>query len=275
MNTTGKVAVVTGASRGIGHDVAVVLAEAGMRVVVAARTMAEGDFHIPGSLEATVADVAAVGGQALPVRGDVAVEADRVALVRTAQDAFGRIDLLVNNAGIAPPGRIEDMKPRHFELAWRINVEAPFSLARLVLPIFRAQDGGTIINISSGASRGPGAGPYTTAIQGGTVYGLTKAALERFTQGLAAELAGSPISVTALSPATMIYVGGTVFVTSTDPAFSVSDLAGRRKDGRIMGDACLAIAESDPHLSSGHLYTDESALTELKGVFDFSPYATY
>ena len=92
---------------------------------------------------------------------------------------------------------------------------------------------------------------------------------------MAAELAGSPISVTALSPANMIYVGGTVFVTSTDPAFSVSELGGRRKDGRIMGDACLAIAESDPRLSTGHLYTDESALTELRDVSDFSQYATY
>ena len=82
-----------------------------MRVVVAARTVAEGDFHIPGSLEATVADVAEAGGEALPVRCNVAVEEDRAALVRAALDAFGRIDLLINNAGIAPPGRIEDMKP--------------------------------------------------------------------------------------------------------------------------------------------------------------------
>jgi citronellol/citronellal dehydrogenase len=239
MNRQKEVAIVTGASRGIGHDLAVVLAEAGFRTVLTARTMAEGESRIPGSLGLTAADVREAGGETLAVPGNIAKEDDRQHLIRSALREFGRIDLLVNNAGIAPPGLVETMKPSHFELAWRVNVEAPFSLARVVLPAFRANGGGAIINVSSPASVGPEPGPRANPIKGGTVYGMTKIALERFTQGLAAELAGEPISVSALSPAKMIYVGGDQVLDQHGPPFRHTRL-GRATGQRSHHGRCVS-----------------------------------
>ena len=275
MSHEGKVAIVTGGSRGIGADIARVLARAGARVVVAARTEHVGDFHIPGSVDETVADIVDAGGVAAGVRCDLTREPDLDRLVRETEERFGPVDILVNNAAVAVPGTIADMNPRHMELSWRLNVWAPFLLCRAVIPSMRERGDGAIINISSGASRGPGAGPYARPGQGGTPYGMTKAALERFTQGLAAELSESGISVNVLHPAKQIFVGGTVYVTQTDPAFAVSDLAGKRKDGTILGDACLAVIEADHRSVTGRIYTDEQALTELRGVTDFGGYATF
>lgn len=270
-----SVIIVTGASRGIGADIARVAAREGAKVVASARTLNEGDFHIPGSLAETVASIRAEGLEATACRCDVGNEADLDALVAFTLSTYGRVDALVNNAGIATPGTIESMKWRHLQLAWAINVAAPALLSRLVLPHLRERGAGGIINISSGASRGPGPGPYAKRAEGGTVYGLTKSALERMTQGMAAELWGSNITVNALSPAKQIFVGGTVYVAEHDPAFSVADLTGRRKDGTIMGDACVEILTADPSVFTGRVVTDEQALTQLAGVTNFDHYATF
>lgn len=271
----GKVAIVTGASRGIGLDIARVFAREGAKVVVSARTVNEGDFHIPGSIAETLATIEREGGTAIGVPCDLTRPDGLPALVQSTVDAFGTVDLLVNNAAIAVPGTMLEVSPRHLDLSWRLNVLAPILLAREVVPHMRGRGWGAIINISSGASRGPGAGPYTGVGKGGTPYGFTKSALERFTQGMAYELCDSNISVNALSPARQIFAGGTIYVARTNPAFSVADLTGRRKDGTIMGDACVAIATSDHAVITGRLYTDEGALAELRGQTDFGTYATY
>jgi citronellol/citronellal dehydrogenase len=271
----GKVAIVTGASRGIGLDIARMLAREGVRVVVAARTQRERDFHIPGSIHETVATIEREGGIATGVPCDLTKTEQLSPLVDATFDIYGAVDILINNAAIAVPGTMLDVTPRHLDLSWRLNVLAPILLAREVVPHMRRGGWGAIINISSGASRGPGAGPYTTTGKGGTPYGLTKAALERFTQGLAHELVESNISVNALSPAKQIFAGGTVYVTRTNPAFAVSDLTGKRKDGTIMGDACVAIAAADHAVITGRLYTDETALGEIWGRTDFSQYPAY
>ncbi|HET7737401.1 MAG TPA: SDR family oxidoreductase, partial [Tepidiformaceae bacterium] len=240
----------------------------------------QGDFHIPGSLDETLAEIRALGGEAIAVTADLGADDPTLGeqlpnLVAKAVEAFGGVDILVNNAAIAVPGTIESMKLRHMDLSWRINVWAPLLLCREVLPHLRAKGGGSIINISSAASIGPGPGPYRDASAGGTPYGLTKAALERFTQGLASELVGTGISVNALSPSRQIFVGGTIYVAKTNPAFSVSDLTGKRKDGTIMGDAAVAIISADHGTVTGRIYSDEGALTELRGVTTFEAYATF
>lgn len=272
----GKVAIVTGASRGIGADIAAVFAKAGMKVVAAARTVNEGDFRVPGSLSTTVEAINASGGQAIAVKCDLSREDEIEALWQAALDAYGAVDVVVNNAGILVPGTIEKMSWRHFQLNFTVNVAAPAYLSRLAIPHMRERGGGAIINISSGASRGPGAGPYKAAINNGTPYGLSKAALERMTQGMAAELCEDNISVNTLSPSTQIWVGGTVYVAQTQrPDFDKIDLTGKRKDGVIMGDACLAIAAADHRVITGRLFNDESALREVAGVTDFSKYPVY
>lgn len=273
---TGKVAIVTGGSRGIGADVARVMAREGMAVVCAARTENEGDFRVPGSLAETIASITEAGGQAVPFRCDVAREEDLQALWDFSVGEFGHVDAIVNNAGISPPGTIEEMNWKHFQLAYQINVMAPAFLSRLAAPHMREIGGGAIVNISSGASRGPGPGPYEPAKIHRTVYGWTKIALERITQGMAWELCEDNISVNALMPSRQIWVGGTVYVAQQrDPNFEDLDLTGKRKDGTIMGDAAAAMIRADHAVYTGRVVNDETALTELTGATSFDRYATY
>ncbi|MSQ29181.1 MAG: SDR family NAD(P)-dependent oxidoreductase [Dehalococcoidia bacterium] len=272
---SGQVAIVTGASRGIGADIARVLAREGMTVIACARTMEEGDFHIPGSLRSTVDSINSAGGKAVAYRCDLSKEEQINELWEFAVREFSHVDALVNNAAIAVPGTIETMSWRHFHLNLVIDVVAPVLLSRLAVAHMRQLGRGAIVNISSGASRGPGRGPYKRTSVGGTPYGLSKAALERFTQGLASELWEDNISVNAMSPARQIYVGGTIYVTQTNPTYSVGDLAGKRKDGTIMGDACAAIFRADRRQFTGVVSTDEGVLTELTGIKTFDHYATY
>ena len=273
---SGKVAIVTGASRGIGADIAKVLAREGMTVVAAARTLEEGDFRVPGALNTTIGEIKAAGGNAVAVRCDLAREEDMQSLWEFAVREFSHVDVLINNAAILVPGTIESMSWRHFNLSFQINVASPAFLSRLAIPHMRGLGGGAIINISSGASRGPGAGPYAAAIKGGTPYGLSKSALERMTQGMAAELCEDNISVNALMPSRQIWVGGTVYVAQTQrPDFESIDLTGKRKDGTIMGDACAAILRADHASYTGRVLNDEAWLTELTGATTFTQYASY
>src|SRR5205823_13816541 len=119
---------------------------------------------------------------------DVTREDDISRTVEQTLQHFGRIDILVNNAGILIPGTVLEMSPRHWELAFRVNVTGPFLLCRAAIPHMVGAGGGHVLNISSRGAVGPGAGPYREALRGGTVYGSTKAALERVSQGPAAEL---------------------------------------------------------------------------------------
>lgn len=272
----GRVALVTGASRGIGADIARVLAREGMTVVCAARTEHEGDSRIPGGLSTTVDAINEAGGTAVAHRVDLAREDDIHALWEFCTSEFGHVDAVVNNAGILAPGTIESMNWRHFGLVFQINVAAPALLSRLAAPHMRGIGGGAIINVSSGASRGPGPGPYKQASRGGTPYGYSKAALERLTQGMAAELCEDNISVNAIMPAHQIWVGGTVYVQQqNNPDFANIDLTGKRKDGTIMGDACAAIIRADHADFTGRVLTDEATLTALTGVTSFERYPSY
>lgn len=272
----GKVALVTGASRGVGLDIARVLAREGMTVIATARTEKEGDSRIPGGLDTTIERIRQDGGQAVARRVDLSRDDDIQALWEWAVAEFGHVDALINNAGILAPGTIETMNWRHFGLVFQINVAAPALLSRLAAPHMRALGGGAIINITSGASRGPGPGPYLQAIKGGTPYGFSKAALERLTQGMAAELCEDNISVNATMPARQIWVGGTVYVNQVgNPDFDKIDLTGKRKDAEIMGDACAAIIRADYTQYTGNVKNDEETLTALTGITSFEEYPIY
>ena len=271
----GKVALITGASRGIGADVARVFAREGATVLLAARTENEGEFRVPGSLSETVASIIESGGNAVAHRCDLGDEEDVTKLWEWAVAEAGHVDIVINNAGISPPGTIENMNWKHFHLGFQINVASPGLLSRLAAPHMRALGGGAIVNVSSGASRGPGVGPYKEKAWRGTVYGLTKSAIERMTQGMAAELCEDNISVNAIKPSRQIWVGGTIYVASQRPGFEDIDLTGKRKDGTIMGDAAAAIVRADHALCTGNIWSDEEALTAVTGTTDFTKYATY
>ena len=210
----GRVAIVTGASRGIGEEIARLFASEGARVVCAARTMNEGDHRIlSGSLAGTVARIKEAGGEAMAVAVDVSSHDDCVKLLGAAEAAFGTVDILVNNAALTYYTPIIDYNPKRWAKAFEVNVHAPFMLAQLVLPGMIKLGRGSIVNISSGSAIGPGRTPFVDArpAHGGTMYGATKAALERFTQGLAQEVSQHNITVAAVSPSQTVATPGTVY----------------------------------------------------------------
>ncbi len=210
----GRVAIVTGASRGIGEEIAKLFAAEGASIVCAARTLNEGDHRLlQGSLSGTVSKITAAGGKAIAVAVDVSDEADCQRLVKAARDAYGGIDILVNNAALTYYKPIADYNVKHWTKAFAVNVHAPFMLSQLVLGAMIDAGGGAIVNISSGSAIGPGRSPFNDArpASGSVMYGTTKAALERFTQGLAQEVAEHGIAVSALSPSQTVATPGTVY----------------------------------------------------------------
>jgi len=210
----GRIAIVTGASRGIGEEIAKLFASEGARVICAARTLNEGDHRLlSGSLAGTVAQIEQRGGKAVAVSVDVSKVEECERLVKAAESAFGVPDILVNNAALTYYKNIVDYNPRHWAKAFEVNVHAPFNLSRLVLPGMLQLGRGSIVNISSGSAIGPGRAPFVNArpVSGATMYGATKAALERFTQGLAQEVHEHGISVTAVSPSQTVATPGTVY----------------------------------------------------------------
>ena len=210
----GKVVVVTGASRGIGAEVATLLAAEGGRVVCAARTLREGDHQLSGSLETTVEAIRAKGGQAHPVTVNIADPAECEKLLDDARKTYGPVDVLVNNAALTYFVPIKDYAVNKWLASWNVNVHAPFVLSQLALRDMIPRKTGAIVNIGSGAAVGPGRGPYpdpAVGARGGTCYGAQKAALERFTQGLAAEVYAHGVSVTCVSPSQIVPSPGTVY----------------------------------------------------------------
>lgn len=209
----GKTAVVTGASRGIGQEIAQLFAAEGARVVVAARTLNEGEHRmLEGSLTRTVGLIKDAGGEATAVAADISVEAECVALIEAARKAYGPIDILVNNAALNYYLPTETYPTNRWVRCFAINVHAPFILSKAVLADMIPRKSGAIVNISSGSAIGPGRGPYKDqTVHGGVMYGATKAALERFTQGLAQEVSQhGGITVAAVSPSQVVPTPGTI-----------------------------------------------------------------
>jgi citronellol/citronellal dehydrogenase len=192
----GKVAIVTGASRGIGKGLALGLAAEGAKVACAARTMIDGEHELPGTITATVEEIRTAGGDALAVRCDIGSEDDLAAMFAATTDAYGRIDVLVNNAMTPTRGLFSESTVDDWDQSMRINVRSLFLTAQMVVPVMEATGGGSIINLSSGAADATVAGMPP----GYLIYSVAKAALERFSAALAVEVADRGVAVNALRP---------------------------------------------------------------------------
>ena len=208
MELKDSVVIVTGASSGIGAATARAASRAGARVVLAARR------------EERVTQLADELGNAIGVHSDVTVQADIDSLVQAALDSFGRIDVLVNNAGQGLQATIEQLVPDDFRAVLELNLVAPLALMQAVLPTMRTQGAGSIVNISSGTTFGdvPGTGGYVAS----------KIALERLSAIARNELEGTGITVSTMIP----------FVTSTEFLSSI-------RAGRTDAEEMTASAEFD------------------------------
>jgi citronellol/citronellal dehydrogenase len=257
----GRVVVVTGASRGIGAAIAQLFAAEGGRVICAARTLREGEHPLAGSLETTVAAIRAAGGEAEAVTANIAEPAECETLIRRARDLYGPVDVLVNNAALTYYLPVKDFPLNKWLRSWAVNFHAPFVLSQLVLAEMMPRQGGAIVNISSGAAIGPGRGPYpdpAVASRGGTCYGAEKAALERFTQGLAAEVYRYGISVTCVSPSQVVPTPGTVYhrlVGGLDDP--------RGEPATLMAQAALLLATEPLNTVTGRVTYSQQILKEF------------
>jgi NAD(P)-dependent dehydrogenase (short-subunit alcohol dehydrogenase family) len=255
----GRNALVTGASRGIGVAIAERLAAEGAAVAVSARTLEPGTNRFEGSLNETVDRITAAGAHAVAIAADLSVPEDRERLVAEADDAFGRIDILVNNAAVTFYMPIADFPPKRRQLMFELQVFAPMDLARLVLPGMARAGQGWILNISSGAARHPSVPPGEQWRGGGTVYGMCKAALERLTTGLAAEAWEANVAVNALSPSRVVPTPGTVFhhlVRPDDPTQVV-------ETPEHFAEAALALCSRPPRELTGRVAYSQALLAEL------------
>ena len=201
----GRVALLTGSSRGIGRAIARRLAAEGASVVLSASRLGS-HRDLEGSLEEAVAEIRAAGGRAAPVVADLASEAERGDLVARAEAAFGPLDILVNNAAMGVWAMPSQSKLEDRRKMFEVNLQAPVDLAQQALPGMRQRGRGWILNIGSDSARQP-AVPYRDTPEAAHVivaYGATKAALNRYSEGLAHEVAGDGVFVNALAPVSIV-----------------------------------------------------------------------
>jgi citronellol/citronellal dehydrogenase len=199
---TGRRAVVTGASRGIGAGIAQRLAAEGASVVLVARTL-EPNGKLPGSLRETQQLCEKYGATAGSVVANLADEESRSVVIPQAEEILGGpIDILVNNAAAAIARPITEITASQQRKSYECNVIAPLSLAQAAIPGMRRSGSGWIVNLTSAGARLPKGPPFDLGPQGSTMelYGATKAALNRMTAGLAGDLDGSGIRVNAVGP---------------------------------------------------------------------------
>jgi NAD(P)-dependent dehydrogenase (short-subunit alcohol dehydrogenase family) len=282
----GRVAVVTGASRGLGKAIAVAMAAEGAAVAVVARTEQQWDQRLPGTIGETVAEIERQGGRAVPIRADLLQREDRSRLIEEARHALGPITVLVNNAAFTAPGRPPRPEsgppptgsaPRSaarpdagsrgnttagrapkadwpgfvstpvgaYERHFLIGPFATYELMQRVVPDMAAAGYGSIINVTSGASRMPGEGPYPDRTEGILAgYGGSKAALEHLTMSAAYELVENNIAVNALSPSKAIYTPGVAYYSR-----EFEDLA----PAEDFAEAAVRLATADPQVLTGRV----------------------
>lgn len=233
------VAFVTGASRGIGRQLAIDFAKQGYDVVAPARSTKAAPSKLPGTIDEVADQIRAEGRRCLPLGVDLQHEDQIQSAIEQAYAAFGRVDVLINCAAVAPPGKSLELPRRHWRLTVDVNLNAPFYLMHGICPRMAAAGGGRVINISSVASQMPEFGRVG--------YTATKRALEAMTEALAYELKEAAVAVNVIQIELCIWSEGFAF-TLLNPDRS------RFEDPVIMSDACLWLARQ-PLAYTGHLLT--------------------
>jgi citronellol/citronellal dehydrogenase len=251
----GRVAIITGASRGIGRAIALGLARYGCHIVVAAKSV-ESSERLPGSIHTVAKEVEALGVSALPMQVDVR-DADQIeAMTAQAVRRFGRIDILINNAGALWWKPVLETPAKRFDLVLGVNARAAFLASRAVLPYMMERKWGHIINMSP---------PIDLKITPGKVaYFISKFGMTLLTHGLAEEVRPHHIAVNSLWPVTII-----------ESQASINWGMGSREMWRkpdILVDCVLRLVQKDPAEITGQALLDEDFLRQ-EGVTDFGNYS--
>ncbi len=250
-----RVAIITGASRGIGRAIALGLARQGCRIVVAAKST-ESTEKLPGSVHTVADEVKALGSDALPFPVDVRFPEQIEEMVAQARKQFGRIDILINNAGALFWKPVSETPMKRFDLVMGVNARAAFACCQAVLPAMQEQRSGHIINMSP---------PIQLAFLPGRVaYCISKFGMTLLTHGLAEEVRPFNIGVNSLWPVTIIESQASINFGLGGPAMW------RKPD--ILVDCVLRLVQKEPLEVTGRALLDEDFL-RAEGVTDFAPYA--
>jgi NAD(P)-dependent dehydrogenase (short-subunit alcohol dehydrogenase family) len=250
----GRVALVTGASRGIGAAIACRFAAEGARVALVARSLEPGSGgHLAGSLRETADAIAAAGGVALPIVADLAdPDCDRNAIVTGATAALGPIDVLVNNAAACFYLSIDETSERRLRVAYEVNVITPYLLTKAVVPGMRDRGAGWIVNITSAIVDTHRLDSPQQARS--STYAPSKAALDRLTISFATELRDSGIAVNALAPERAVATEGATAVMDLPPEWC--------EPVETMAAAAVALATCDPMSETGLIVRSRPYLHE-------------
>lgn len=244
----GRVAVVTGSSRGIGRSLVLALAAAGADVVVSGKSENE-DPRLQGTIHSVAAEVEAMGARAIAVRTDVRDEAQVEALIERTVTEFGRVDIVVSNAGALWWERVIDTPPKRYDLMWQVNVRASYLAAYYALPHMIRQGWGHLLTNSPEVTTAP--------TPGKAAYMTTKMGMSRLAIGIAAEHFDDNIAANALWPAAPIDTAA----TRNWGRDRMGDPAQWRRP-EIYVDAAMEILTSEPRTCTGRMVTDEEILTE-------------
>lgn len=241
---SGRVAIVTGGSRGIGAETARRLADAGARVAITYRDSA-------AESAAVVAQITAAGGEAIALLADIAQPDAGVTTTRLVLEAFGRIDVLVNNAGVFIQRRLEDVDTELFDRLFYTNVRGPLMMIQSVLP--HLGEGGRVINVLSTLAVDPA--------QSNALYGATKAALRALTQGYARDLARRGATINAVAPGVVL-----TDMMRDAPAAALAQLAKETAAGRLATPDDIApiivfLASSDSAWLNGRMLAADGGRT--------------
>jgi NAD(P)-dependent dehydrogenase (short-subunit alcohol dehydrogenase family) len=259
----GRIALVTGASRGIGEAIARRFAAEGATVVAVSRTRGAADSRLPGSVDETVRAIEAGGGRAAGFVCDVSDPASRDALVDHVLERFGRVDVLVNNAAFASYGwSWSALTPARWERLLQLNLLGPFHLAQRLLPGMLERGRGWILNITSRTAETPAGPPFSEfdRSSGVMLYGTSKAALNRMTVGLAAEMQGRGVAVNALAPFSVVWTAGAAAVGT---ARYRSSPGWKEEPVEAMAEAALALCSGDPGRENGRLVYSTEFLEQI------------
>ena len=256
----GKVALVTGSSRGLGKAIAQQLAREGAAVALTARTM-DPDPTYDGSLAQTREEIVAAGGRAVAVQADLSKAEDRERLFTTVVDELGAPDILVNNAAVTFLRPLDEFPERRFQLMLDMHLKAPLHLCQLAIPHLRQRGGGWILNLTSVGGDLPPGPPFSEfdTSAGFGIYGTVKAALNRLTKSLAAELYADGIAVNAAAPSNPV----------ATPGAGALDLAKvDTEDISLITETAMRLCSGDPKELTGQIVKTQPFLRDIGWLHD-------